>query len=401
MTDVLSPAAPPALATRVAGLAAPSAFGAVLGRSAVAAISFAGGSPAAEALPADAYAEATATVLASADRAAVLDYSAHQGSAALREWIGHREAVDPNRVVITNGALHGLSLVFLATIDPGDVVVVEDPVYPLAVKTLQLTGAAVHGIPLDADGLRTDVLEEQLRAGLRPRALYTVPDFHNPTGRTLAPARRAHLVALAEEYGFTVVSDNPYAELRGAGERPQDLDVASDRVVRVNSFSKTFGPGLRLGWAVVPEWVRPGVLDLRSRGDQHASTLTQAVVSELVHRPGFFDDLVGRAAALYRERAIVLVDALRGELGDAVEIEAPAGGVFAWPRFTDPTVSVDELAAAAAREGVVLLPGSQFAVGADRAEISRHARTSFGQATPDTIREGVRRIGVAYREVAR
>ncbi|WP_170285676.1 PLP-dependent aminotransferase family protein [Microbacterium rhizomatis] len=408
MTDVLTPLAPPALAARVAGLASPSAFGAVLGASPITAISFAGGSPAAEALPWAELIAATAVVLESPARSAVLDYSGHQGSPALRAWIAEREGVDADRVVITNGALHGLSLSFLATVDPADVVVVENPVYPLAVKTLQLTGAEIHPVPLDADGLRTDVLEERLRAGLRPRALYTVPDFHNPTGRTLSPERRAHLVELADTYGFVVVSDNPYAELRGHGARPADLDVASDRVIRVNSFSKTFGPGLRLGWAVVPEWVRPGVLDLRARGDQHASTLTQAVVAELVSRPSFFDGLVGAAASLYRERAVVLEGALRAELGDAIEVSAPDGGVFAWPRFVDESVSVDDIAAAAARAGVVILPGSQFAAragsaggDADAADIARHARTSFGQASPEQIHEGVRRLGAAYREVAR
>jgi 2-aminoadipate transaminase len=279
MTDVLSPATPPILASRVSGLTASSAFGAVLGVPSVAAISFAGGSPAVDVLPWAELAEATALVLESSERGAILDYSGHQGSPALRAWIGEREGVAPERVVMTNGALHGLSLSFLATVDPGDVVVVEDPVYPLAVKTLQLTGAKIHAVAVDGEGLRTDLLEEQLRAGLRPRALYTVPDFHNPTGRTLAPARRTHLVELAEAYGFVVVSDNPYVELRCHGDRPDDLDVESDRVIRVNSFSKTFGPGLRLGWAVVPEWVRPGILDLRSRGDQHASTLTQSTAT--------------------------------------------------------------------------------------------------------------------------
>jgi 2-aminoadipate transaminase len=399
MTQTLSPAAPPVLAERVAGLAAPSAFGAVLGSSTIEAISFAGGSPAVEALPWAQIAEATATVLDSPARGAILDSSAHQGSPALRAWIADREGVAADHVVITNGALHALSLTFLATIDPGDVVVVEDPVYPLAVKTLQLTGAVIEPVPLDDHGLRTDILEARLRAGLRPRALYTVPDFHNPTGRTLAPERRAHLVELAETYGFVVVSDNPYAELRGSGERPADLDATSDRVVRVNSFSKTFGPGLRLGWAVVPDWVRSGILDLRARGDQHASTLTQAVVTELVTRPGFFDGVVGAAAALYRERAVVLVDALRAELGDAVEVVVPEGGVFSWPRFSG--VDVDDLAAAAARQGVIVLPGSQFAVGEDRADIVHHARASFGQASPETLREGARRLAAAYREVTR
>jgi len=401
MTDVIHTTTPPSLAVRVAGLTAPSAFGRVLGRPPADAISLAGGSPAVEALPSADLAAAVAEVLRDQSRAAAaLDYSAQAGSPVLRRWLADREGVDADRVVITNGALHGLSLSFLATVDPGTTVVVEDPTYPLALKALQLTGADVTAIPVDGDGLRTDLLEERLRAGLRPSALYTVPDFQNPTGRTLSVERRAHLVELAETYGFVVVSDNPYAELRWQGDRPADLDASSDRVIRVNTFSKTLGPGLRLGWAVLPEWAHQGFIDLRSRSDQHPSSLTQAAVAELVTRPGFFDGVVAAATALYRHRAAVFIDALRAEFGDAIEVEVPQGGVFAWPRFLDRRADVDEITARAAAAGVLLLPGSQFAVG-DAAEISRYARASFGQADDDALREGARRLAVAYREAGR
>lgn len=389
------------LAERVSGLVAPSGFGAVLGRPADDAIHLTGGSPAVETLPRDEIAGLTRAVLDDpATAATALDYTGHQGSPALRAWIGAREGVDASRVVITNGALHGLSLSLLSTVDPGDLVLVENPTYPLAVKALQLTGARAGSVPVDRDGLDVEALAEQLRAGSRPRAVYVVPDFQNPTGAVLSSERRRRLVELAETFGFVVISDNPYSALRGAGAALPDLDVASDRVVRVNTFSKTLGPGLRLGWAVAPPWLVPGLLDLRSRHDQHASSLLQAVVARLVGEGDLFDRTVAAAAALYHERATALVDGLSAALGEAVEVDRPEGGVFAWPRFTDPSVDVDALAAASAEEGAVFLPGSQFAVVGDAAHARRHARVSFGQASPERLREAAARIGRAHDRIA-
>lgn len=385
------------LSDRVTGLRSPSAFGSVLGEERSDAIALTGGSPALEALPREALVAATATVLSDAPRAArALDYSAHQGHAGLREWIGQREGVDASRIVVSNGALHALSLVFLATVDPGDTVIVEDPVYPLVAKVLQLAEARIEAVPVDENGLDVDELERRLDAGLRPRALYVVPDFHNPTGRVLSADRRVRLVELAERFGFVVVSDNPYVELRGAGERIADLDLASDRVVRVNTFSKTLGPGLRLGWAALPEAVVPGFLDLRSRLDQHASSLSQEVVAQFV-ATGAFDPLVSAASVLYRSRATVFTAALSSALGDAVEVPLPEGGVFTWPRLTDDRVSVSDFARAAAAEGVLIIPGEQF--GTDASDAARHFRASFGQHDESTLVEAAQRLASAYRTV--
>jgi len=388
---------PSLLADRVTGLRSPSAFGSVLGEVRSDAIALTGGSPALEALPREALVAATATVLSDAPRAArALDYSAHQGHAGLREWIARREGVDASRVVISNGALHALSLVFLATVNPGDTVIVEDPVYPLVAKVLQLAEARIEAVPVDENGLDVDELERRLDAGLRPRAVYVVPDFHNPTGRVLSAERRVRLVELAERFGFIAVSDNPYVELRGTGERIADLDLASDRVVRVNTFSKTLGPGLRLGWATLPDAVVPGFLDLRSRLDQHASSLTQEVVAEFV-ATGAFQPLVDAASALYRSRATVFTAALSDALGDAVEVPLPEGGVFTWPRLTDERVSVADFAAAAAAGGVLIIPGEQF--GTDSTDAARHFRASFGQQNESILVEAAQRLASAYRTV--
>jgi len=394
---------PAALADRVTGLRSPSAFGAVLGEVRADAIALTGGSPALEALPREALVAATAAVLSDAPRAArALDYSAHQGHAGLRAWIGEREGVDAGRIVVSNGALHALSLVFLATVDPGDTVVVEDPVYPLVAKVLQLTGARTEAVPVDEHGLDVDELERRLEAGLRPRALYVVPDFHNPTGRVLSADRRVRLVGLAERFGFYVVSDNPYVELRGTGERIADLDLGSDRVVRVNTFSKTLGPGLRLGWAALPAAVVPGFLDLRSRLDQHASSLTQEVVAEFV-ATGAFEPLVAAASDLYRRRAVSFTTALGDAFGGAVEVPLPDGGVFTWPRLADDRVPVADLARAAAAEGVLVIPGEQFAPpardGTAGSDAARHFRASFGQHDESTLVEAAQRLASAYQSL--
>ncbi|QAY71598.1 PLP-dependent aminotransferase family protein [Xylanimonas protaetiae] len=390
------------LAGRVRGLAAPTRFGAVLGAPPADSIALTSGSPDVALLPAEQIAAATARVLADPRRAAVaLDYSHRPGHAGLRAWLAEREGVSVDRVVLTNGALHALALPLLAVVEPGDVVVVENPVYPLLLGVLQLTGARVEAVPTDADGLDVDALERRLADGLRPRALYVVPDFQNPTGATLSAPRRARLVELAERYGFLVLSDNPYTALRWAGDRPADLDLGSDRVVHANTFSKVFGPGLRLGWAVLPEWVTPGVLDLRARTDQHASSLVQEIVADLVLVDDLYDVVAQRAASEYARRAAALVEGLRAALGTAVSVDLPDGGLFAWVHIGP---GADALAARLGDHGVLVSPGSQFVVpgspAADGAAVAEHLRVSFARHGLDTLAEAVRRFTTAHARAA-
>jgi 2-aminoadipate transaminase len=330
--------------------------------------------------------------------ARALDYSARQGHAGLRAWAAEREGVDEGRVVLTNGALHALSLALLATVDPGDTVVVENPVYPLALSVIQLTGARVEPIGSDADGLDVDELERRIDEGLRPRAVYVVPDFHNPTGAILAASRRTRLVELAERHGFVVVSDNPYAPLRWRGERIADLDTASDRVIRANTFAKVHGPGLRLGWAVLPEWAVPGALALRARTDQHPSSLVQEVVADLVVRQGLFDEVAAAASGEYRRRADALVGALREGLGDAARVALPDGGLFAWLRLE--RVDADALAARLADQGVLVNPGSQFSSREHASpEVAKHVRMTFARHDVRTLRQAAAAIAEAHDEL--
>lgn len=358
-----------------------------------------GGIPAPEALPVPDIARVSAGLWADpAAATAALQYSSSTGFTGLREWIARREGVDPARIVITNGGLHGLSLAALTVVERGSTVAVDDPIFPLFLRVLELATDAVLPVPVDNDGLDVEALAARLAAGERISAVYTVPDFHNPSQGTLTADRRRDLVALAEQYGFYLLIDNPYRELRFAGE---DQGLAafhdSDRAIVVNTFTKTLGPGWRVGWVVLPELLVAPIIRLRNRIDGHSSTVTQTLIEHLVLTDaGWFDSVVTPARKLYGERASALVDALNSALPGAFRTVRPEGGLFLWPRLTDDTVDAAALADRAAEHGVLYQQGAFFPSGSDTWESSRHLRLAYGDRTPEELREAVRRLAAAF-----
>ncbi|MFC8526889.1 PLP-dependent aminotransferase family protein [Nocardia sp. NPDC057227] len=356
------------------------------------AVRLVGGAPAAEALPTKELADAFTTALTGAT---ALQYSVATGIEPLRAWIADHEGTTPDRVLVTNGALHGLSLLFAALLDPGDVVAVENPTFPVALRVLAQYGAQVVGVPSSAAGLDLDALEQRLRDGLRIKLLYLIPDFQNPTGATLAAADRARAVALAERYGFVVVSDNPYRSLRFAGAALPDLPLASDAVVRVNTFSKTLGPGLRSGWIVAPEWVLPVLTRLRANVDQHSSLLTQTALAGVLAEPGFFDGVLANGRELYRERSGALTAALRSRLGERAAFDEPEGGIFLWVRATEPGLDLVALRERARALGVEFALGRYFDPEGAGGHTDR-IRLGFSNATSADIELGVERIAAAW-----
>ncbi|WNI17242.1 PLP-dependent aminotransferase family protein [Actinacidiphila sp. ITFR-21] len=318
------------------------------------------GAPAVEALPLREIREVTNELFSqfgSGGRA--LAYGANAGDRGLRDLIAASEGVDVERILITNGALHGTSLALQVVAEPGDVIVVDDPVFPDTIRVVESTGADIHTVPVGPRGFDVEVLADRLRAGLRPKAVYTVPDFHNPGGGLLPYDRRLRLVELAEHYGFVIVSDNPYRQFAFDGTREPDFPLGSDRVVVAHTFAKTLGPGLRLGWLVAPEWLAPHVVNLRRRYDFQSSTLSQAIARALLERPGWFDGLLRRGRALYRARADLAVRALQ-EAGDRLEFTAPEGGFFVWARVTGGPEAAELLADRALAAGVVYSKGTFY-----------------------------------------
>ena len=358
-----------------------------------------GGIPAPEALPVPDIGRVSAELWADpAAATAALQYSSSTGFTGLRNWIARREGVDPARIVITNGGLHGLSLAVLTVIERGSTVAVDDPIFPLFLRVLELATDSVLPVPVDADGLDAEALAARLAAGERISAVYTVPDFHNPSQGTLTADRRRVLVALAEQYGFYLLIDNPYRELRFAGD---DQGLApfhqSDRAIVVNTFTKTLGPGWRVGWLVLPEQLVAPIIRLRNRLDGHSSTVTQTLIEHLVLTDaGWFDRILTPARKLYGERASALVEALQSELPGAFRTVRPEGGLFLWPRLTDDTVDASALADRAAEHGVLYQQGAFFPSGADTWESSRHLRLAYGDRTPEELREAVRRLAAAF-----
>jgi 2-aminoadipate transaminase len=358
-------------------------------------LSLAGGLPAADALPRDRIAEAAARALADPASA---QYCETTGIAPLREVVAAHEAARIGRpvhdVVVTSGSQQALDLVARALLDPGDPVVVEDPVYVGALQVLQAAGADVHAVPVDDDGLRVDLLAERLAAGLRPRLVHTVATFHNPRGVTLSQERRRDLAELADRYGFLVVEDDPYGLLAFDGAPPTPVAAYGDRVVRLGSASKVIAPALRVGWVTGPAPLTAAVERLKQSTDLCGSSLTQAITAELLSdEPWFAAHLAGLRSA-NRERAAALTEAVDTELG--VRRSTPTGGMFVWLDFDG--VDTTALLPRAVEQGVGFVPGAAFSVDGG---FTHSARVCFATYPPGELREAVRRLAAALDGVDR
>jgi 2-aminoadipate transaminase len=349
-------------------------------------IDLGGGNPSTALLPTDLYRDAALEVTTDAGFPSLLRYSPAPGLPSFRRTIATREQVSADRVIVTNGGAHGLALAVLGTLDAGDTIVVDDPVYPLFLRTLELVGVNVVGIPV----------AERLRAGLRPKALFTVPTFQNPSGATLSAEKSAALVDLAEFYGFTIISDDPYREIAFPGtvvpDRPRLRDT--DRVVAVNSFSKTLGPGLRLGWLTVPAELGAGYTKLRNRLDGQTSGVLQAVVERMLADQRYTPAITA-AGAGYAQKATVLTAALRDQFGDDIELAEPTGGFFVWARLPGAFDSA-RVFEAAQDLGVTCQRGEWFAAGTEQ-PFRGFVRLSYSEPDAAALTDGVARLAQAWR----
>ena len=252
-------------------------------------LSLAGGLPAPESFPIARLREAADAVLEGSGRYGpeAVQYGPTEGIPALREWVaeiytasgGACSAAD---VLITTGSQQGLDLLARALVDPGDDVVVESPSYVGALQALSGCDPCLVPVAADRDGLRTDVLEERLVAGLRPALCYVVANFQNPSGATLAIERRRHLAALAERYRFVIVEDDPYGALRFRGSPLPPVRSFTPLAVTLGTVSKLLAPGLRVGWLAAPSWLHGPLVRLKQAADLHTSTLCQRMAVELL-----------------------------------------------------------------------------------------------------------------------
>jgi 2-aminoadipate transaminase len=361
-------------------------------------ISFAGGLPDPATFPGPVLAEILAELTESGDTSP-FQYSPTPGLPGPRDFVadrlgrlqGRRPA--DNELLLTSGAVEALELVGKALVDQGDVVVVEAPTYLGAVMAFQSFEARLVGVPADGDGLAVEQLERSLREGLAPKIVYTIPDHQNPAGVSLAPERREALVELARRHGFLLIEDVAYRELTFEGEAAASLWAeAPDVVVQVGTFSKTFFPGVRLGWAAGPDELVSKLVWAKQNTDQCAGALGQRLLEEYGRR-GLLDERITAACALYRSRRDAMLAALDRGLGGA-SWTRPRGGFFVWVELPPPADAV-VLAERALAAGVAIVPGAPFFPdGKDEL----HVRLSYSGAHEAQIAEGIGRLGALLPE---
>lgn len=350
-------------------------------------ISLAGGLPSAPHFPVEETLTAVGDLLRRGPEA--LQYSSTEGIPALREWVAARHGVGTEQVIVTHGSQQALDLVARATLDEGDPVALADPGYVGAIQAMRLGGGVLVALPTDADGLCVEALDERLGAGLRPRLVYVVPNFHNPTGATLSARRARRLAHLADHFGFLILEDDPYADIRFSGHAPPPLATLTDRVVSIRTISKVLFPGLRVGWVVAPASLAPSLALVKQAVDLHTSTLAQSLALDLLTRPGFLTRHVGLLRAHYGDQARVLVGTLTAAFGADLEITPAEGGLFLWGRFRRPGIDTAALLPTAIDHGVAYVPGSAFSVVAPhRASF----RLSYATVAPGDLVEGARRL---------
>jgi 2-aminoadipate transaminase len=356
-------------------------------------ISFAGGLPSPKTFPVEAFREACDKVLHGDGRAA-LQYAASEGYAPLREAVAAMLPwkVDPAQVLITTGSQQGLDLVAKVLIDAGSRILVETPTYVGALQAFTPMEPEVVGVPGDAEGLDVEALADVATSA---RFLYVLPNFQNPTGRTMSEARRHALSHRASELGLPVVEDNPYGDLWFDAPPPAPLSARNpEGGVYLGSFSKVLAPGLRLGYVVAPKALFPKILQAKQAADLHSPGFNQRVVAEVM-KDGFLQRHVPTIRALYKSQRDAMLAALAREMeGLDVQWNTPDGGMFLWARLPAGMNAI-ELLPRAVDKGVAFVPGAPFyAQDAD----ARTMRLSFVTATHEQIDAGIAALARAIRE---
>ena len=365
-------------------------------------ISFAGGFPDAALFDVDGMQAASQAALTQ-EPGAALQYGATEGYQPLREQLAsfmHAKGVADvaaEQLIVTTGSQQALDLLGKTMISPGDKVIVEGPTFLATIQCFRLYGAEVISAPVDSQGVQVDALE-RLIVEHRPKLVYLIPTFGNPSGATLTLERRKRVLELAAQYQVLVVEDDPYGDLYFDQAPPASLLALSHEVpgsrewlAHCGSLSKVLSPGLRIGWLIAnPELLAKAVM-CKQFSDAHTSTFAQATAAQYL-KAGHMPAALAKVRKVYAARAQAMMDALRSELGDAVEFTPPAGGLFLWLRLTGKGGKVADanvLAKQAIEQGVAFVPGAPFfSQNPDVATL----RLSFATADEAKIREGVQRL---------
>ena len=362
-------------------------------------ISLRSGSPPPECVPLEWLEQAS--MRAWGDDPTILGYGPATGSPALREAVAAlmRERgcadVTPEHITLLTGAQQGIDLLARLLLDEGDTIALEEPTYPGATQAFDLYRPRYLPIPMTPHGLDLNILETALRRGERPKFLYTIPTFQNPTGATLPRADRERLVALCGQHGVPIIEDDPYGELRFRGEALPPLRSFNSDVLSLGTFSKTIAPAVRTGWLVAPPALWNTLYALKEAVDINSDRIMQATIATAL-ATGFYPRHVERLRDLYRERCDRMCAALREHMPSNVTWAEPEGGFFVWLRLPRGlTTAVVEAAGQAHGVGIVPGAGCSVVSGGEADTL----RLGYCAIPADRIAEGVRRLAEAIRSV--
>ena len=335
------------------------------------------------------------------DQIGALEYGEPNGYGPLREGIAHILASQglqtrPESILITAGSQQAIFLASQVLLKPNDTVLVESPTYSAAMDLFRTLGFQIVGVPMDNQGMQVDQLEKLLQQH-HPKLIYTIPNFHNPTGTCLSSARRRQLIVLAERYNVPILEDDFVGDLRYEGHAQPSLKALDPggQVIYVSTFSKMLVPGLRVGFIVADGPVYESLLNYKRLSDLATSTLIQRTLDAFV-TVGRYQTYLHRSSQIFRKRRDAMLKAIERHLPAKVSFDIPSGGLFIWLRLPN-GMSAIELLSIACKEGVAFVPGSHFFI--DHANGAEWMRLNFVSQPVEDIEEGIKRLGMAIRKL--
>lgn len=366
-------------------------------------ISFAGGFPDADLFDVDGMAQAAQAALAE-NPGPALQYGPTEGHPPLRSTLAAYmqgkgvQGIQDENLIVTTGSQQGLDLLGKTLLNEGDTVLVEGPTFLATIQCFRLYGAHLRSIPMASDGVDVDKLEQLIREH-KPKLIYLIPTFGNPSGACMSLEKRLRVLSLAARYQTVLVEDDPYGDLFFTQAPPPSLLALSaqvpgsaDWLIHCGSLSKILAPGLRIGWMVAPQPVLSKATMCKQFSDAHTSSFTQAMADAYL-KSGKLKTNVARVRSAYAERAAAMAAALRRAMGDNIEFTAPTGGMFIWART--PAADAASLAQRALEQGVAFVPGTPFY--AENPD-PHSFRLSFATVNQEKIETGVARLGQALRD---
>jgi len=363
-------------------------------------ISFAGGVSDTHLFPAEEFRKVLQAVLRR-DGIAAMDYGERNGYAPLRATISHILASQglqtrPENILITAGSQQAIALVAQLVLKPGDSILVESPTYSGALDLFRALGFQIVGIPVDGQGMQVERLEKLLQQH-HPKLIYTIPNFHNPTGTCLSGPRRRQLIVLADRYNVPILEDDFVGDLRYEGRTQPALKALDPggRVIHVSTFSKMLMPGLRVGYLVADGPIYDSLVRFKRANDVATSSLIQRALEAYV-TVGRYQAHLRRSCQIFRKRRDAMLAAIDRFLPAGVQVDSPQGGFFLWLRLPE-GLSADELLPLACEQGVDFVPGSSFYP--DGADGKDRLRLNFVVQPPEEIEEGIRRLGKAIGKI--